>query len=790
VHTFKKVLKTGLLTIGICLAGHFFDSVPAYAQEERDRLSQQVAEQLSRYQGQRVLEIQIEGLNRIEEDAVVEKLQTETGEALDVESVSDDVRRIFDMGFFDDIAVYAQRKNAQEIGLVYSLKERPVIARLEFVGNEGIERKELEEVIQLREWAILDINQVREDLQRLRRHFEDKGFYLAQVDYQITPLTDDEVRLSFRIDDYEKVQIKKITFLNNRSFSDAQLKTVMPETREGGLFSVLSGAGSFRESAFRQDLQRLTYWYLDHGYIKFRYEEPVVTVSEDKKYVFISLYVDEGGQYDIGTIDFAGELLFSRDELAQNLALKTGERFAITKRNIDIQRLTEKYQDLGYAFVNVIPQMNIDEENQKVDISYHFEPGRPVQFGEIRVVGNVKTYDRVIRRELRVHEGELYSGSRLRISRERVERLGYFEPGQVVFNTVTRPGTEDILDLEIQVKERNTGAVTLGAGYGSHSGFFFTTQIQEINLFGRGQNLSLQGHYAPNQTQKSFNLGFTDPYAFGTNWSAGSDVFWVSEEIPRLFTHRKTGFDIRLGYPIWDDFFAYITYKLENLTIINQWDPTQSFPEDEGLLSSVVWSLVRDKRNNRFETTAGSYQSGTLETAGLGGDKQFIKWKINNRIYKRIWGDLIFRNSTEYGHIVDIGGTGVPRSERFFLGGPNNLRGFQQGMVGPQETRERPNGLALQQPQGGLVQMFSLFELEYPLIREAGLKTVTFFDVGNAFEGFPGVGDEAFNLRMNVGLGLRWFSPIGPLRFEWGFPLRPKPGENTMEFVFFIGPPF
>jgi outer membrane protein insertion porin family len=734
--------------------------------------------------------IKLQGLKRIEKDAILVKLVSKVGRTLTVDSVRADIQALFNMGYFDDIEVRANGKDG-EVELTYVLRERPVIAKLTFDGNEHISTSDLKDVIKIKEWSILDINKVKEDVSLLQKHYEDKGFYLAKVSFSIRvpdAAKPDEVELTYRINDYDKVQIKRITFLNNKRFGDEQLKGVLQETREGGFFSFVSSSGNFKESAFRQDLQRLTYWYLDHGYVKFRYENPIVTVSEDKRWLYISIFVEEGEQYTMGSLDFSGDLLFSKDELQSDATLKPGEVFSISKRNSDIQKLTEKYQDLGYAFVNVIPKMNIHDDTKTVDVDYSFEKGNLVYFGEINIVGNSKTYDKVIRRELKIHEGELYSGSKLRQSRENVERLGFFTPGEVVFNTVSPKGRNDVLNVEISVKERSTGTITLGAGYGSIQKLFFTATISEINLLGKGQALSLSGQYSADQINRSVNLGFTDPYAFDSRWSLGGDLYYVNLLIPNRYVTRKTGFDVRAGYPLMEFVNAFITYKFEGLQTLDIVDPDlppSLYLPDSGTLSSVIWSVIRDHRNNRFETTEGTYQSTSIETAGLGGDKKFLKWIVNNRVYHHLAGDLVFRNSTEMGHIEGLGTRPLPPSEEFFLGGPNNMKGYEFYTLGPYIIGSQGEEI----PTGGTFELFSLFELEYPIIKEAGLKFVLFYDAGNSFVRFPRDGDP-WTIRTDAGFGIRWFSPIGPLRFEWGFPLSQKPGEQSPVFSFFIGPPF
>jgi outer membrane protein insertion porin family len=737
--------------------------------------------------GKTVAQIRVEGLKRIEKDAVLAKITTKPGSVITQDQIRSDIQALFNMGYFDDISIEAESGESGQVDLIYSVRERPVISKVQFEGNERLSSSDLKDVIKVKEWSILDVNKVKEDVSLIQKHYEEKGFYLAKVSFDLKSSKPNEVELIYRINDYDKVQIKKITFLNNRKFKDEELKSVLAETREGGFFSFINNSGNFKESAFKQDLQRLTYWYLDHGYVKFKYENPVVTVSDDKKWLYISIYVDEGEKYQMGNLDFGGDLLFPKEELHSELTLNEGDTFSISKRNVDIQHLTEKYQDLGYAFVNVIPKMNIHDDTKTLDVEYAFEKGNLVYFGEINVLGNSKTYDKVIRRELKIHEGELYSGSKMRISRENVERLGYFAPGEVLFNTVSPKGKPDVLNVEITVKERSTGTITLGAGYGSYQGFFFTTQISEINLMGRGQTLSLAAQYSILQLSQSLNLGFTEPYTFDSLWTTGFDLYALKFPIPNRWTTSKLGFDVRLGHPIVNYTYGYITYKHEGIQDLNQ-DPSVSqdvIRADSGILSSVTFSVVRDKRNNRFETSAGNYQSASFEIAGIYGDKKYFKTVLNNRFYQRIVGDLVFRNSTEMGQITAYGGSPLPPSQKFYLGGPNNMKGYQLFLLGPQTTSSQ----GFPQPLGGNVEAFSLFELEYPIIREAGIKAVLFFDAGNAWDHLPKNG-EPFVIRTDAGFGFRWFSPIGPLRFEWGFPLAKQNNEESPVFQFFIGPPF
>jgi outer membrane protein insertion porin family len=764
--------------------------------------SVRVEDSVEGFAGVPVHAIEVKGLKRIEKEAVLSKLSTKPGVAIERETIRNDVQALFAMGYFDDIQVDAEKDPTSGANLTLTVRERPVVGAIEFEGNERITTTDLEAVIKVKQWSILDVNKVKEDIGLITKSYEDKGYYLAKVSFEVVipdPKKPDEVTLRYKINDFDKVQIKKITFLNNHAFTDEQLKNVLGETREGGAFSFMSNSGNFKEAAFKNDLQRLVYYYLDNGYVKFKYESPVVTISDDKRWLYITIYVDEGEKYNTGTIDFSGDLLFGREELGADVLMKQGLPFSISKRNADIQKLSEKYQDLGYAFVNVIPKMDIKDDTKTVDIDYHFEKGNLAYFGEFNVIGNTKTHDKVIRRELKIKEGELYNGTRFRLSKENVERLGYFQPGEVLFNTSTPKEHNDIVNVDIQVKERPTGTITLGAGYGSTQGLFFQTQISETNFMGKGQTISLSTNITRDKRDKSINIGFTDPYIFDTNFSGGGDLYYTTFYIPDKYSTRKVGGDIRLGHPISDYTNGYLTYKRERLTVdstsIAIVNPTaqdfQDIADDNGLLSSLIWSVIRDKRNNRFETTSGSYQSISLETAGvagLGGDKSFIKTIANNRYYTKLIGDLVFRNSTEYGEGHGQDGKVVPPSERFYLGGPNNMKGYNFYTVGPSRQALDANNNPYLVPEGGDYEFYSLFELEHPIVKDAGLKFVVFYDVGNVWGDRPVLSN--LTLKQDVGFGFRWFSPIGPLRFEWGFPIKKGPYDDNSVFQFFIGPPF
>ncbi len=724
---------------------------------------------------EKILKIEVRGNQKIDREAILEKIGMKVGEPVDEEQVRKDIVTIHKLGYFDEIKVDLENGT-----LIYTVKERPAINRIIFFGNDQISTDDLKGVLAVKTYDIYDENLVRESVRKLQKHYEDKGYYLAKVDYTVRPSHEkDMVEVLFRVREYDKVKIKKVSFLGNRAFTDDQLRKVLRNTQEGGLFSWATNSGNFKELDFKNDMQMLQVWYLNEGHVRFRHDPPIVTVSEDKKWVFITIKVEEGKKYNMGPIDFGGDLLFPKTELYDALSLKTGNTFSIIKRNQDILTLTEKYQDLGYANVNVNPTLDIHDDSLTVSMNYEFEKGTLVHFGRITVKGNTKTRDKVIRRELKIREGELYSGSGMRISKENITRLGFFDQESVALQTKSPSGRPDILDVEINVKERPTGQFQLGAGYATTTKFFFTTQVSESNFLGKGQDLRFSTQLSANKRDQSFRASFTDPYAWDTLWSVGGTLSYEKSDVPGSYLEFRRGAQITLGHPIGEYTRLWFGYRIEEIQLLDSKDPyiDQHIDFESGTISSVSVTVANDKRNDRLITTSGHYLSGTEELAGVGGNRKFSRTIGDARIYRKIWGDLTWRAKAEAGAIAAFRNDGrIQSSERFRLGGPNNLRGYPAYRVGP--TRNE-NGLIF--TEGGKNEFFTMWELEYPIASEIGLKAVLFYDAGDAFNQFK------LNLREDWGFGIRWFSPLGPLRFEWGYPLK---GGDGSQFNFMIGPPF
>ena len=722
----------------------------------------------------KVTKIEIEGNNKVEKESILNRVLTKVGFSATNYSIRDDIYNIYKMNYFDLVEAHEEKNGV----LKFVVHEKPIVSKINFIGNDEVDVDDLKEVMKSKEFVILDVNQAKEDLAAMKKLYEEKGYYLARIDFETLPLPNGNVEINFNIQEFDKVKVKKITFLGNKVFQDRQLKDIM-ETREDSFFGGMSGAGSYKELNFQTDIERIKYFYKTKGHLQVNVGTPEVTISEDRRWIFITVKINEGPQFQINNVLFFGDSLFSDSELRKMTKLKEGDIYSEENLRVDIKNLTEAYQDKGYAFANVLRNLEIVPGENKIDLSFSFEKGRLAYFGHINVKGNHKTRDKVIRRELTIKEGGIFSGTDLRVSRENVNRLGFFEPGSVVFNTVSRPGQDNIIDIDITVKERNTGQISLGAGYSTATGAFMQASVAQNNFLGKGQNLSLS--LSLSKVNKTYNLGFTEPYLYDTKWTAGGDVYSQNNNASSSLSYKRQGFDLRLGYPIFDYTRLFGTYKFEDTTINSVNDPTINQDLENGLASMVRVSTIRDLRNNAFEPSSGYYVNLSSEYAGLGGVKKWFKLEMDTRYFYRVWGDLVFRSRLYASRIYEVDDRAIPRTEKFTLGGARNLRGFPFEGIGPKLTVETEKG-SVTYNKGGEFAAYTSLELEHPLAREAGLKWVVFFDAGDA-------GDiDKYKAYMDYGFGLRWFSPIGVLRFEWGFPINPDSTTvSDSQFFFDIG---
>jgi outer membrane protein insertion porin family len=729
-----------------------------------------------------IKEINITGPKKIEREAVIARLISKVGEAYSEKNIAEDIKAIFKMGFFLEVEVSKEALQGG-VSLDYRVVEKPTVSEIIFEGNEDVKTEDLNTQVSIKPYEILNYTKIKDAVAKLEKYYEEKGFYLVKIESVIEEIKADEtVKIKFVINEGDKVKVKKITIVGNNKLKDSYLKPKLL-IQEAGFFTGMSSSGSFKQEAFERDIAALKYIYWNLGYIQVKVDRPLITVTPDKKSIYITYHIEEGEQYNVGEIDFSGDLLFEKSELLQTVQIKDNEIFSVEVMQKDIADLQAKYGDLGYAFANVIPRYDVVDKERRVNLRFDFEKGSKVYFGTINVVNNSKTRDKVVRRELKIREGELYNETRKRQSQENIQRLGFFE--EVNFKTSTPPERPDELNIDIVIKERNTGQLQLTAGYGNVQGLSIGGSIQQNNFRGLGQTLGARIDATKNR--QDYSLSLTEPYINDSLWSAGFDVFYTENKERINYDNRVTGAALRFGHPVWgDDVRGYIRYKLDKTDLFaNDFTDPLLFPLEtaRGVKSSATLTLEYDTRNDRFSPSKGILADISYEYAGLGGKLKYQELTTHFRFFKNIFMDVVWRNNLSFSALQSLDqDSDVPFTQRYQLGGAYTLRGFGSGTVGRRlfsqyrynqlgtndgnpfyspnltdEERRKRSSLIF----GGSKQVIYQSELQYPLIKEAGLNGVFFYDIRQAE-------DEIINTKFvsDIGLGFRWQSPLGLLRFE------------------------
>ncbi|BDG02052.1 outer membrane protein assembly factor BamA [Anaeromyxobacter oryzae] len=750
-----------------------------------------------------VQEVRIEGNRRVEVDAIRAAISQKKGEPLDPNKIDKDIRAIMKLGFFSDVVVEVENVETAPV-LVYRVTERPTVRDVKIVGNEELSKDDLKEAVELKPFSILDLTQVRKDVKKIQEKYVEKGFYLAEVKYRLSELPDNQVDVFYDVAEKAKVQVKEVRFIGNAHIPKEEITPFM-QTQEGGLLSFISAQGTYKEDAFQHDLQAVQFVYMDRGYVNAKVGKPSVALSPDRRYLFITIPVEEGEKYDIGKIKFSGQLLDQEPVLRSILRSKEGELFQRSKIGADLFAIGDVYKDLGYAYANVIPVTNTDPKARILDVDFEVEPGPKVTFERIDVVGNDKTRDKVIRRELRIAEGDLYSGTGIKVSKQRVNALGFFETVEI---TTKKGSADDKIVAVVEVKERATGTFQIGAGFSSYENFILTGQISQNNFFGWGQTLSLQVQWS--SIRQLGQIQFVEPYFLDTRWTFAFDLY-ATEGLYTTFTRRAVGGSMTWGYelsglaPWWsfarrlEDMRLFATYTNERVNVSSSNSAFLLANQfKSGTTSSVRLSLQWDRRDNRLFPSNGWFTSASAEFAPpalapsfIFGDEVnlFTRYAVDARYYRPIFLGLIFRSKLTLGWIKEWDKDHpVPISEKFYVGGINSVRGYRFLSLSPVQevgcNSNNPASGGCDIAVGGDKQAILNLELEFPIFDKVGVRGVLFADAGNSFpQGKFSDPAVPLSLYKSVGFGVRWLSPIGPLRFEWGVPLDRRRDKQTNAYI-------
>jgi outer membrane protein insertion porin family len=774
-------------------------------------------------QGRAIERVQFRGNRKVEDDAIRVQLLSKPGTLLDSAKLREDLRAMWKMGFFADIDVEAEVAPSGGVILTFAVKEKPSIRKVLISGNSEMGLDKINEVLDLELDAIVDIGKVKKNREKIADLYVQKGFYLATVDYEVKPVNESEVDVWFNVDEKAKVKIREVQFIGNSAISDDELRGSIATRRQDAL-SFLNDSGVYSQEAFERDLLLVSAHYWDRGYANVKVGTPQLRLSRDKQYMYLSIPVDEGPVFTIGSVNFKGDLIGSATENAKRVNLRPGVKFSRTMIAEDREKLSNFYQDQGYAYANVLPLTKVDLANRRINLTFEIARGKRAYFERINIRGNSKTRDKVIRREMRISEGEMFNNTNLEVSKRRITALGFFE--NVVIST-KRGSSDEFVEVNVEVSERPTGTFQIGAGFSSVENFIAQAQISQNNLFGRGQTLALQAQIS--SLRQLFLLRFVEPYFLDTNWTFAFDLYNQSRGFGSFYRNASGG-TLTWGYGLSYEARAFLTYKLEDVSIttgsggLTNLGATSAPIEAAsvanlfrgGVTSSIRASLSWDSRNNRLFPSGGWYHTIFAEYASkyTGSENVFWRWGGFARHYRQLWGPFVYHGNFEIGFTTSTDSLGVPISERYLVGGIYDIRGYAPRSLGPKLLTQTPgdpgSGLG-ELPLGGNMQVIINNEVEFPLFKKVGISGVLFFDMGNAFNletrycsGLKSTNsqtsvkfDPCFKdrlpdslvsgLRKSVGFGFRWFSPIGPLRFEWGIPLDAQDGEDPLVFEFTIG---
>jgi outer membrane protein insertion porin family len=808
-----------------------------------------------------IVRIDVSGNRRVSVEDVKSYLRLKVGEAFKPETLTIDVRVLWESGFFDDIEVDLSQ-GAGGVTLRYLVRERPNVKDIEFAGNEELDNEKLLEAVEFKVNTSLSIPAVERSAKKIKDAYAEKGYFLANVTYELDTLRENEVTVRFKVTENQAVTVRRVTFVGNYSVPDGELREVMA-TAQTSILSFGSG-GPYKQDVLERDVLVLSALYYDKGFLTVQIGTPRVMLTPDRSGIEITLNITEGPRFKIRKFyvyerDADGneiEPIGGRKALRQMLKGKGGDFFNRAELIKDLTAVRTLYRDAGYANVETEPDTELDPQKHEVDITIPIRRNARVKVARIEFKGNTKTRDKVLRRELEIEEGDYFSETKLEDSKRRLMALGYFERVDMSTEQVNDPASgstpgattasgkagdpksakaaAETINVIFDVAERPTGTFQVGAGFSSIESFIVTAQVQQANLFGTGQSLALQAQLSG--LRQLVNIRLFEPYLFDSDWSSSIELFNQLFQYSE-FSRRTIGGSLTLGYALIQPWLrisltgtaqydaaenaqvsSFLGQPAGFFTAFSQAPLSNLF--NNGRTFSLRPAITYDTRDNRLFPTSGFFLQASTELATglIGSQIEFLRHTLNARVYFPLGGQtpqpgsgFVLKANANFGMITSPNPEGLPIFIRYFLGGILDVRGYRLRTIGARlplnqtldlNAQPYPNGFVI----GGNMQAYTNVEFEFPVLDKVGIRGVAFFDAGNTWNlekqycrttpapQFPAAVSPCFNgaeslinLRTAVGAGVRWFSPLGPLRFEWGFPLKRFGYEESYVFEFTIG---
>jgi outer membrane protein insertion porin family len=731
-----------------------------------------------------VTDIRVEGLERISPGTVFNYLPIKVGDTINSDDTVNATRTLFKSGFFSDI-----RMERDGSVLVVYVKERAAISSIKITGNKDLETDKLLEGLKdigLAEGRVFDRSLLDKVEQELRRQYFSRGKYAVRIETTITPLERNRVGILIDISEGEVARIKQINIVGNHTFTDKELRKGFTLDTPSFL-SFITKNDQYSKQKLSADLEILRSFYLDRGYLNFNIISTQVSITPDKKDIYITINISEGEQFKIREVTLSGQLVLKPEELFPLVMINPGDIFSRKRVTEAVDRISAKLGDQGYAFANVNTVPDVNEKERLVNLAFVVDPGKRVYVRRVNVKGNITTRDEVLRREMRQMEAGWFSAEKVERSRARLQKLGFFEDVNV--ETPAVPGTTDQVDVNYSVTETASGNITAGAGYSQTSGILFNASISQDNFLGSGKRVSLA--FNNSKVTTLYNFYYTDPYYTINGVSRGFGLFYKKTDADQAnissYTTDTYGANVNYGIPINEFDTIRISPEFENLKLKETSESPNEvidFINQHGNDYNTVTltgSWAHDTRNKALLADDGGLQSFSVVSAVPGSGLEYYKVGYEQRRYLPLTKDLTLSLHAEFGYGDGYGDyNNLPFFENYFAGGVRSVRGFEDNTLGPTDSKGNPIG--------GSVQVVGGAEVLFPLPFVEGAKSFrigSFFDIGNVYSDIASF--DANELRYSVGVSSLWISPLGPLAISLGFPLNAKSGDNVQNFQFTVG---
>jgi outer membrane protein insertion porin family len=722
-----------------------------------------------------VKDLAVQGNRRVQEAVILGRVSAKVGGPFVPARLADDIRSVFSLGFFDDVQAKVEDFEGG-VKLTFVVTERPFVRDISFGGNKRLDAATLQEKIDFKLGAVYNPVEVTRAAEKLKEAYEEEGYFEVGVTPEVVKLPDGDVSVTFRVAEGRKMTIDKIVIEGAQGLKPDKIKEIMlTQERE---FYILRG--TVQRQKLDQDTERVVTFYNDNGYIQARVETVDTQVDRATARVTIRIVVAEGPQFKVGGIDITGNKVLPVEELRRRVLLKPDDIYSRTKLQETVKGIGDVYGTIGRAAADIVPQIALDVPNRKVNITLEVSEGPEVFIERINISGNTRSQEKILRRELPMAEGDLFTTQKLARAKQKLINLNYFEKVE----TKTAPGSsKDKVVVSIEVTEKPTGLFSIGGGYSSQDGALGTVDLSQNNFLGKGYQLFLRLR-GGTQTQQG-TIGFTDPWFLDRPLAAGFDIF-NNRRVYQDYTVNSLGGDVRFGAPIGDYGRWNALYRLSQEKVSDVADNASTeLLQAEGttIVSMIGGTISRDTRDSLTEPTRGNYSLFGADFAGIGtGDNQFFRITASTTQHQPLWFGHVLSGRLMTGYQLGWSKNPVPFFERFYLGGPNTIRSFKARQISPEDS----SGTLI----GGNFQV--LGNLEYSVPLPYGIRAAVFFDVGNVYGPDQSVHTpiDLTNLKYAVGPGIRWNSPFGPVRVDYGVNPNPTGKEKFGNIQFSMGAAF